>query len=418
MKKLALHWQIILGMVLGVLFGLLLLNFEGGKSFIINWIKPFGTIFINSLKLIAVPLILASLIKGVSDLKDLSKLSSMGGITISTYIFTTLMAVSIGLIAVNIVKPGEYITEETREQLVSAYSTNANQKIEAANNQKNLGPLQPLVDIVPSNFLSAASNNRNMLQVIFFAILFGIAMILIPKKKSKPIKKFFDSLNDVILKIIDLIMLSAPYGVFALLAAIIVEAPSMDLFKALGLYSLTVLFGLFLLICIYIIIVKLFIGKSPSYFIKGISPAQLLAFSTSSSAATLPVTMDRVQDHLDVEEEVSSFVLPIGATINMDGTCLYQAVAAVFIAQAFGLDLSLAAQLGIVSTATLASIGSAAVPGAGMVMLIIVLSQAGIPEIGLALIFAVDRPLDMCRTVINVTGDATVSMLVNKFRKK
>ena len=418
MKKLALHWQIILGMVLGVLFGLILLNFEGGKSFIINWIKPFGTIFINSLKLIAVPLILASLIKGVSDLKDLSKLSSMGGITISTYIFTTLMAVSIGLIAVNIVKPGEYITEETREQLVSAYSTNANQKIEAANNQKNLGPLQPLVDIVPSNFLSAASNNRNMLQVIFFAILFGIAMILIPKKKSKPIKKFFDSLNDVILKIIDLIMIAAPYGVFALLAAIIVEAPSMDLFKALGLYSLTVLFGLFLLIFMYVIIVKLFIGKSPSYFIKGISPAQLLAFSTSSSAATLPVTMDRVQDHLDVEEEVSSFVLPIGATINMDGTCLYQAVAAVFIAQAFGLDLSLAAQLGIVSTATLASIGSAAVPGAGMVMLIIVLSQAGIPEIGLALIFAVDRPLDMCRTVINVTGDATVSMFVNKFRKK
>ena len=418
MKKLALHWQIILGMVLGVLFGLILLNFEGGKSFIINWIKPFGTIFINSLKLIAVPLILASLIKGISDLKDLSKLSSMGGITISTYIFTTLMAVSIGLIAVNLVKPGDYITEETREQLVGAYSTNANQKIEAANNQKNLGPLQPLVDIVPSNFLSAASNNRNMLQVIFFAILFGIAMILIPKKKSKPIKKFFDSLNDVILKIIDLIMIAAPYGVFALLAAIIVEAPSMDLFKALGLYSLTVLFGLFLLICIYVIIVKLFIGKSPSYFIKGISPAQLLAFSTSSSAATLPVTMDRVQDHLDVEEEVSSFVLPIGATINMDGTCLYQAVAAVFIAQAFGLDLSLAAQLGIVSTATLASIGSAAVPGAGMVMLIIVLSQAGIPEIGLALIFAVDRPLDMCRTVINVTGDATVSMFVNKFRKK
>ena len=418
MKKLALHWQIILGMVLGVAFAFLVLNFEWGKSFVINWIKPFGTIFINSLKLIAVPLILASLVKGVSDLKDLSKLSSMGGITISTYIFTTLMAVSIGLIAVNLVKPGEYITEETREQLVSAYSTNANQKIEAANNQKSLGPLQPLVDIVPSNFLSAASNNRNRLQVIFFAILFGISRILIPEKKSKPIKDFFDSLNDVILKIIDLIMLCAPYGVFALLAAIIVEAPSMDLFKALGLYSLTVLFGLSLLIFIYILIVKVFIGKSPSYFLKGISPAQLLAFSTSSSAATLPVTMDRVQEHLDVEEEVSSFVLPIGATINMDGTCLYQAVAAVFIAQAFGLDLSLAAQLGIVSTATLASIGSAAVPGAGMVMLIIVLSQAGIPEIGLALIFAVDRPLDMCRTVINVTGDATVSMFVYKFRKK
>jgi proton glutamate symport protein len=418
MKKIALHWQIIIGMVLGVVFGLFFLNFSWGKEFVINWIKPFGTIFINSLKLIAVPLILASLIKGVSDLKDLSKLSSMGGVTIATYIFTTMMAVSIGLIAVNIIEPGNFIAEETREQLVNAYSSNANEKIDVANDQKSLGPLQPLVDMVPSNIFHAASNNRNMLQVIFFAIIFGISMILIPPKKSLPIKNFFDSLNEVILKIIDLIMLCAPYGVFALLAAIIVESPSMDLFKALGLYSLTVLFGLVLLICIYIIIVKVFIGKGPSYFLNGISPAQLLAFSTSSSAATLPVTMERVKDHLDVKEEVSSFVLPIGATINMDGSALYQAVAAVFIAQAFGLDLSLAAQLGIVTTATLASIGSAAVPGAGMVMLIIVLSQAGIPEIGLALIFAVDRPLDMCRTVVNVTGDATVSMFVNKIVSK
>ncbi len=405
-------------MVLGVVFGLFFLNFSWGKEFVINWIKPFGTIFINSLKLIAVPLILASLIKGVSDLKDLSKLSSMGGVTIATYIFTTMMAVSIGLIAVNIIEPGNFIAEETREQLVNAYSSNANEKIDVAKDQKSLGPLQPLVDMVPSNIFDAASNNRNMLQVIFFAIIFGISMILIPPKKSLPIKNFFDSLNEVILKIIDLIMLCAPYGVFALLAAIIVESPSMDLFKALGLYSLTVLFGLVLLICIYIIIVKVFIGKGPSYFLNGISPAQLLAFSTSSSAATLPVTMERVKDHLDVKEEVSSFVLPIGATINMDGSALYQAVAAVFIAQAFGLDLTLAAQLGIVTTATLASIGSAAVPGAGMVMLIIVLSQAGIPEIGLALIFAVDRPLDMCRTVVNVTGDATVSMFVNKIVSK
>ena len=418
MKKIALHWQIIIGMILGIVFGLLFLNFDWGKGFVINWIKPFGTIFINSLKLIAVPLILASLIKGVSDLKDLSKLSSMGGVTIATYIFTTIMAVSIGLIAVNLIEPGNFIAEETREQLVNAYSSNANEKIGVANNQKSLGPLQPLVDMVPSNIFDAASNNRNMLQVIFFAIIFGISMILIPQKKSLPIKNFFDSLNEVILKIIDLIMLCAPYGVFALLAAIIVESPSMDLFKALGLYSLTVLFGLVLLICIYIIIVKVFIGKGPSYFLNGISPAQLLAFSTSSSAATLPVTMERVKDHLDVKEEVSSFVLPIGATINMDGSALYQAVAAVFIAQAFGLDLSLAAQLGIVTTATLASIGSAAVPGAGMVMLIIVLSQAGIPEIGLALIFAVDRPLDMCRTVVNVTGDAAVSMFVNKIVSK
>jgi len=418
MKKLALHWQIILGMFLGVIFALILTNIEGGKIFISNWIKPFGTIFINSLKLIAVPLILASLIKGVSDLKDLSKLSSMGGRTIFIYLCTTLMAVIIGLVSVNIIKPGNSISDQTREELLLSYSDSADDKISAANNQKNAGPLQPLVDLVPSNIVSATSDNRNMLQVIFFAILFGISMILIPSKKSKPVKDFFDSFNEVILKIIDLIMLAAPYGVFALLAALVVEAPSLDLFKALGLYGLTVLFGLLMMICIYILLVKVFTGKSPSYFLKGISPAQLLAFSTSSSAATLPVTMERVQDHLDVDEEVSSFVLPIGATINMDGTSLYQAVAAVFIAQAFGMDLSLYAQLGIVTTATLASIGSAAVPGAGMVMLVIVLAQAGIPEAGLALIFAIDRPLDMCRTVVNVTGDATVSMLVNKFRKK
>jgi len=418
MKKLALHWQIILGMFLGVIFALILTNIEGGKVFISNWIKPFGTIFINSLKLIAVPLILASLIKGVSDLKDLSKLSSMGGRTIFIYLCTTLMAVIIGLVSVNIINPGNSISDQTREELLLSYSDSADDKILAANNQKNAGPLQPLVDLVPSNIVSATSDNRNMLQVIFFAILFGISMILIPSKKSKPVKEFFDSFNEVILKIIDLIMLTAPYGVFALLAALVVEAPSLDLFKALGLYGLTVLFGLLMMICIYILLVKVFTGKSPSYFLRGISPAQLLAFSTSSSAATLPVTMERVQDHLDVDEEVSSFVLPIGATINMDGTSLYQAVAAVFIAQAFGMDLSLYAQLGIVTTATLASIGSAAVPGAGMVMLVIVLAQAGIPEAGLALIFAIDRPLDMCRTVVNVTGDATVSMLVNKFRKK
>jgi len=418
MKKLALHWQIILGMFLGVIFALILTNIEGGKIFISNWIKPFGTIFINSLKLIAVPLILASLIKGVSDLKDLSKLSSMGGRTIFIYLCTTLMAVIIGLVSVNIIKPGNSISDQTREELLLSYSDSADDKISAANNQKNAGPLQPLVDLVPSNIVSATSDNRNMLQVIFFAILFGISMILIPSKKSKPVKDFFDSFNEVILKIIDLIMLAAPYGVFALLAALVVEAPSLDLFKALGLYGLTVLFGLLMMIIIYILLVKVFTGKSPSYFLKGISPAQLLAFSTSSSAATLPVTMERVQDHLDVDEEVSSFVLPIGATINMDGTSLYQAVAAVFIAQAFGMDLSIYAQLGIVTTATLASIGSAAVPGAGMVMLVIVLAQAGIPEAGLALIFAIDRPLDMCRTVVNVTGDATVSMLVNKFRKK
>ena len=417
MKNISLHWKILIGMALGVLFGFVMSTISGGEVFISNWIKPFGTIFINSLKLIAIPLILASLIKGVSDLKDISKLSSMGGITITTYLMTTVIAVSVGLLLVNIVKPGESISEKTRTELIQAYDSDAEKKRSAAAENKNAGPLQPLVDLVPSNFVAAASNNKNMLQVIFFSILFGISMILIPSQKAKPIKDFFDSFNEVVLKIIDIIMMFAPYGVFGLLAALIVEAPNADLLKSLLMYSLTLLLGLMMMIVIYLMIIKLLTGRNPITFLKAILPAQLVAFSTSSSAATLPVTMDRVQNHLNVEKEVSSFVLPIGATINMDGTAVYQAVAAVFIAQTFGLDLSFTAQLGIISTATLASIGAAAVPSAGIIVLVIVLAQAGIPEAGLALIFAVDRPLDMCRTVVNITGDATVSTIVSKFQK-
>ncbi len=414
MKKLALHWQIILGMVIGVLFGLLMTTFDGGKEIVQDWIKPFGKIFIKCLKMIAIPLILAALIKGVSDLKDISKLSKMGGRTITTYIITTVIAVTIGLVLVNIVNPGKAISQETRTEMIENYSGDTTKYKETAKSQKEAGPLQALEDLVPDNIFMAATSNRNMLQIIFFAVFFGIGLILIPEEKGKTVKNFFDGFNEVILKMVDLIMLAAPYGVFALLAAIIVESPSIDLFQALGWYALTVVLGLALMICIYMTIVYIFTKKAPKFFLNGISPAQLLAFSTSSSAATLPVTMERVTEHLGVEEEVSSFVLPIGATINMDGTSLYQAVAAVFIAQAFGMELDISTQLGIIATATLASIGSAAVPGAGMVMLVGVLGYAGIPEAGLALIFAVDRPLDMCRTVVNVTGDATVSMVVAK----
>ena len=414
MKSIALHWKILIGMALGVVFGLVLSFVDGGGAFVGDYIKPFGTIFINLLKLIAIPLILASLIKGVSDLQDISKLSQMGGRTILTYVTTTLIAVTIGLILVNTIQPGKSISVETRQELVEAYASDADQKREAAAKQQEAGPLQALVDIVPSNIFAAATNNRNMLQIIFFALFFGIGMILLPQETSKPVKDFFDSFNAVILKLIDMIMMVAPYGVFALLAALVVEAPSLELFQALALYAITLLLGLAAMIVVYSIIVKIFTGRSPSTFFKGIAPAQLLAFSTSSSAATLPVTMECVEENLGVDKEVTSFVLPIGATINMDGTSVYQGVAAVFIAQTFGLDLSLSAQLGIIFTATLASIGTAAVPSAGIVMLVIVLAQAGIPEAGLALIFAIDRPLDMCRTIVNVTGDAAVSMLVGK----
>ena len=414
MKRIALHWKILIGMALGVFFGLVLSFIDGGDAFIGDYIKPFGTIFINLLKLIAIPLILASLIKGVSDLQDISKLSKMGGRTILTYVTTTLIAVTIGLILVNTIQPGKSISVDTRQELVEAYASDADQKRAAAAKQQEAGPLQPLVDIVPSNIFAAATNNRNMLQIIFFALFFGIGMILLPPETAQPVKAFFDSFNAIILKLIDMIMMVAPYGVFALLAALVVEAPSLELFQALALYAITLLLGLAAMIIVYAMIVKLFTGKSPAAFFKGIAPAQLLAFSTSSSAATLPVTMECVEENLGVDKEVTSFVLPIGATINMDGTSVYQGVAAVFIAQAFGLDLSLSAQLGIIFTATLASIGTAAVPSAGIVMLVIVLAQAGIPEAGLALIFAIDRPLDMCRTIVNVTGDAAVSMLVGK----
>ncbi len=414
MRKLALHWQILLGMAAGILFGIIAIS-TGMEQFTKDWIKPFGTIFINLLKLIAIPLIIASLIKGISDLQDISKLSQMGGRTIGIYVVTTVVAVSLGLLIVNVWQPGNSISEETRKELVDGFSGKAQSKIDAAISQKDQGPLQALEDLVPSNIFAAASSNRNMLQVIFFVVFFGIGLILIPPEKAKPVKDFFDSLNEVILKLIDLIMLAAPYGVFALLAALIVDAPSWDIFSALIQYAACVVIGLGIMIfLVYPLLVKFYTGVDYGTFFKGISPAQLLAFSTSSSAATLPVTMERVEEHLGVDREVTSFVLPIGATVNMDGTSLYQAVAAVFIAQAFGIDLTFNDQLVIVFTATLASIGSAAVPGAGMVMLVIVLGAIGVPEFGLALIFAIDRPLDMCRTVVNVTGDAAVSMLVAK----
>lgn len=419
MKKMALHWKILIGMVLGILFGFIMTGVDGGKDFVGDWINPFGTIFVKLLKLIAIPLILASLIKGISDLKDISKFRNIGLRTIITYIVTTVIAISIGLVLVNIIQPGDGISEETVAKLSQTYAENEGVTKKIAEAGKERGPLQFLVDMVPDNAFKAFSNNGLMLQVIFFTILFGISMLLIGEKAAKPLKDIFDSLNDVVLKMVDLIMLSAPVAVFALLAQVVVTADDPEILKRLLLYSAVVVGGLILMIGFYLILVALIAKKNPLWFLQKISPAQLLAFSTSSSAATLPVTMERVEEHIGVDKEVSSFVLPVGATINMDGTSLYQAVAAVFIMQVLWPEgLIFSNQLTIVVTALLASIGSAAVPGAGMVMLVIVLEAVGFPAemmpIALALIFAVDRPLDMCRTVVNVTGDATVSMIVAK----
>jgi len=423
MKSLALHWKILIGMLVGVTFGFIMLE-VGGADFVANWIKPIGTIFVKLLKLIAVPLILASLIKGISDLKDISKFASIGLKTIIIYVLTTVIAISIGLILVNSFNPGDGVSSETISKLTETYADNSSVqgKIAEAGRQQASRPLDFLEDMVPDNAFSALSNNKLMLQVIFLAMFLGISLLLVGEKSAKPLKDVFDSLNDVVLKMVDLIMLTAPYAVFALLANVVVSSGDPELLYALLFYSGVVVGGLLLMVCFYLFLVSVITKKNPLWFLKQISPAQLLAFSTSSSAATLPVTMERVEEHLGVDKEVSSFVLPVGATINMDGTSLYQAVAAVFIAQALDFDLTFADQLTIVLTALLASIGSAAVPGAGMVMLVIVLESVGFPAdklaIGLALIFAVDRPLDMCRTMVNVTGDATVSMIVAKFEGK
>ncbi|MAO08352.1 MAG: dicarboxylate/amino acid:cation symporter [Alteromonas sp.] len=458
MKKLALHWKIIIGLVLGIIWAILSSTL-GWSEFTIDWIAPFGTIFINLLKLIAVPLVLFSIISGVANIGDANSLGRMGGKTLLAYLVTTVLAVGLGLGLVNLIKPGVLVDEQSRidnrisyeiwadsqgyeikdginylkdpqflerAQKISDLSkselqdVSVSDKMKTAEQTKDAGPLQPLVDIVPQNFFRSLTDNGLMLQIIFFAIFFGMCLLFIPSEKSKPVTDFVDGAMEVFLKMVDLVMQAAPFFVFALLAGVVSKMAGDDvnkvveIFKGLSWYSLTVFLGLMLMIfVIYPLVLKLFVRKIPYLgFFKSMSPAQTLAFSTSSSAATLPVTMECVEQNLGVDKKITSFVLPIGATVNMDGTCLYQAVAVVFLAQLHLIDLTFGQQLTIVLTATLASIGSAAVPSAGLVMLIIVLDSVGLNPAWIAIIFPVDRILDMFRTVVNVTGDATVSTII------
>ncbi|MGE0076549.1 MAG: dicarboxylate/amino acid:cation symporter [Bacteroidales bacterium] len=424
LKRMPLYTKILLGMLLGFIVGIVFV-LTGQNQFASDFIKPFGTIFLNLLKLVAMPLIFSSLVAGVSGLSDITKLSRIGLKTISLYILTTIIAVSIGLVVVNAINPGKFFPDDKRAEFVSKYSVDVTSKEEVAQNFRSQSPIQFLVDIVPENVVKAASNNTLMLQVIFFALIFGVAIILSKNPKVQVVKDFVEGLNEVILKIVDIIMHFAPFGVFALMAALVVDftgndiSSSLHLFTTLGMYTIAVVFGLiFVVAVVYPTFLKLFVGIGFKKFYKSIFPAQLVAFSTSSSAATLPVTMEQVEKKLGVHNDISSFVLPVGVTINMDGTSLYQAVATVFIAQVFGIDLTFGQLLIILITATLASIGSAGVPGAGMVMLIIVLNSVGLPIEGLALILAIDRPLDMLRTVVNVTGDAMIATLVAKHEGK
>lgn len=453
-----LHWRIVIGLIAGIIYSLVSIQLEWNQ-FTLNWIDPFGVIFIRLLKFIAVPLVLFSIISGVSTLPDPAKLGRMGIKTLAAFLFTTVTAISIGLVFTNLFKPGEFISEEQRiknrikyeiwagqtpgvrildGQNFSAdprYSTYAgeaaalleketgNQTVEsrkqAAESFKTSGPLQFFVDMVPDNIFAALSDGKNMLQVIFFALFFGIVTMFLPKETMKPVLDIINGANEVFLKMVEWIMEAAPVFVFALMAGVLAKmadttAEAIEIFKGLLSYSLVLVAGLATLVAFfYPGLILLFVRKiSYTAFFRRISPAQFLAFSTSSSAATLPVTMECVRDNLGVSKSVTNFVLPIGATVNMDGTAMYQAVAVVFLAQLHFIDLTITQQLTIVLTATLASIGSAAVPSAGLIMLIIVLQSVHLNPAWIAIIFPVDRILDMCRTVANVTSDITVSTII------
>jgi len=412
------HWRILVSLGFGLVYGVIA-AVAGWTDFTANWIAPFGTIFLRLLLLVAVPLVVASLVTGVASLSDLNKLSRIGGKTIAIYLGTTVVALVIGLTLVNALTPGDTVPEALRTRLAETYQSDVTEREVVAQGARERRPLQPLVDLVPENFLGAATDNRNMLNIVFVALLVGVALIMVPKEQAKPLIEFFESLNAVVVKVVELVIVFAPVGVFALIADTVTSVAGDDpsdvgqLLAALGLYTFTALLGMTIHVLVtYSILLKLFTPIDARRFFSAVVPAQLVAFSTSSSAATLPVTMKNAQNDLGVSEEVASFVLPLGATINMDGTALYQAVAAVFIAQALGISLDLGAQLTIVLMALLASIGTAAVPSAGVVMLIIILEAIAIPTEGIALILGVDRIIDMCRTTTNVTGDAAVATVV------
>lgn len=412
------HWRILVSLGFGLVYGVIA-AVAGWTDFTANWIAPFGTIFLRLLLLVAVPLVVASLVTGVASLSDLNKLSRIGGKTIAIYLGTTLVALVIGLTLVNALKPGDTVPEALRTRLTETYQADVAEREVVAQGARERRPLQPLVDLVPENFLGAATDNRNMLNIVFVALLVGVALIMVPKEQAKPLLEFFESLNAVVVKVVELVIVFAPLGVFALIADTVTSVAGDDpsdvgqLLAALGLYTFTALLGMVIHVLVtYSVLLKLFAPIGVRQFFSAVVPAQLVAFSTSSSAATLPVTMKNAQNNLGVSEEVASFVLPLGATINMDGTALYQAVAAVFIAQALGISLDLGAQLTIVLMALLASIGTAAVPSAGVVMLIIILEAIAIPTEGIALILGVDRIIDMCRTTTNVTGDVAVATVV------
>ncbi|MDR0794714.1 MAG: dicarboxylate/amino acid:cation symporter [Tannerella sp.] len=411
-KKFPIYLQILAGMCIGIVGGIVALNVNG-QQVVTDWVKPWGQLFIRMLQLVAVPLVFVSLVKGIIGMNDISKFSKMGLKTVGLYIITTIFAILVGVLLVTVVKPGRFfdagqavLIAETVSQ--SAISTNANQT----------GPLHFLNEIVPNNIFSAISDNSKMLQIIFFALLLGIAALCVEKEKIKPVLALFDSLNEIILKMIDFIIKSAPYGVMALMAGLVVDSSgNASLFSALTIYAITVVVGLlFFIVIFYPFIIHFFTRIPVKRFMKEAYPLQLLAFSTSSSSSILPVTMN-VAKKLGINDETCSFVMPTGATLNMDGTSCFQAISIIFIAQVLGLELTMAQMITIIIMTTISSLGTPGIPGGSYVVMTMVLTSVGIPPQGLALILGIDRPLDMLRTSVNVTGDIIVAALVEPKEK-
>jgi len=371
---------------------------------LVNSTEWLGRLFLALIKMIVVPLVFFSLCVGVASLGDFRKLGRIGARTIVFFMATTTLALIIGVVLTNVIKPGKLLSEDDRSALLASYKSEAGSTVEKAAESPSL--VDQLLAIVPENPIEALATG-DMLQIIFFALMLGIALTFMKERKSKPVVDLFNRLNEAMVMLVHIVMKLAPYGVAALLFKV-VGSTGPSVLLALSVYALVVLLGLAVHLTFTYGTVVRFGAKLPFLpFLKAIRPAMMLGFSTSSSSATLPVTKECNEDNLGVSPEVSSFVLPLGATINMDGTALYQGVAAIFIAQIYGMDLGFAEQVTIIVSATLASVGAAGVPGAGMITLAMVLTAVGVPTEGIALVLGVDRLLDMFRTATNLTGDSS-----------
>ncbi|WP_432408447.1 dicarboxylate/amino acid:cation symporter [Wukongibacter sp. M2B1] len=391
--------KILIGLLAGIIVGLIL---AGNPAIATTFIKPFGTLFINLIKMIIVPLVLSSLIVGAASIGDIRALGRIGGKTIGYYLITTGFAVSIGLLLGNLVHPGAGLSIPVNAEV-------------AAKEAPSL--ITTLLNIVPKNPLKGLVEG-NMLQIITFAIFLGIGATSIPEEKGRPLISFFDSLAEVMYKITALVMELAPIGVFALITPVVATNGPAVLIPLIKVVTAVYVGCALHALIVYSTAIKLFSKINPKKFFKGILPAAVTAFSTTSSSGTLPVTIKSVKENLGVSDRIASFVLPLGATINMDGTALYQGVCALFIAQVYGIELTMVQQGIIILTSTLGSIGTAGVPGGGFIMLSIVLQSVGLPLEGLALIGGIDRVLDMARTSVNVIGDTSAAVIVAASEKE